>query len=335
MAGAKIKNIEVYLPERSLSNIQLEKEYESWSADKIEQKTGVRERHVAAEDETAVDLAFQAAKQLMGSADSNPIDFLILCTQSPDYYLPPGSCILQNRLGLPTSIGTLDYNLGCSGFIYGLAMAKGLILSKTAENILLITSETYSKHIHLQDRGNRSIFGDAAAAILITASEADSIGAFALGTDGSGYQNLIVPAGGMHQRYRPNAKEIEDASGSVRTDNNLYMNGPDIFTFTIEAVPKVIQQCLQKNQINIDDLDYVIFHQANQYILKHLRKKVGIPEEKFYMNMLHVGNTVSATIPIALKDSLDRGLIHPGDQIMLVGFGVGYSWGATVLKMPG
>ncbi|MBN2104164.1 ketoacyl-ACP synthase III [bacterium] len=333
MTGAHIQKIETYLPERILTNIELEKTYVDWSAEKIEQKTGVRERHIAAENETAVDLACYAANKLLKLVDPAAIDFLILCTQSPDYYLPPGSCLLQERLGLSTSIGALDFDLGCSGFIYGLAMAKGLIQAEIAKHVLFITSETYSKHIHSQDRGNRSIFGDGAAAILITASESKCIGEFALGTDGSGYQNLIVPAGGMRHRYHPDAEALKDPSGSIRTENHLYMNGPDIFTFTIEAVPKVVQQCLEKNCMAIDDLDYVIFHQANQYILNHLRKKVGIPENKFYMNMLHVGNTVSATIPIALKDSMDHGLIHPGDRVMVVGFGVGYSWGATVLRI--
>ncbi|MFC1569847.1 3-oxoacyl-ACP synthase, partial [bacterium] len=162
--GVRIDQIETYLPEQILSNAQLEKEYVDWSAEKIEKKTGIRERHISEENETAVDLAFEAGRKLLKSVDPSIIDFLILCTQSPDYYLPPGSCILQDRLGLSTSTGTLDFNLGCSGFIYGLAMTKGLIQSQIAKNILLITSETYTKHIHTQDRGNRTIFGDGAAA---------------------------------------------------------------------------------------------------------------------------------------------------------------------------
>jgi len=334
MTGATIDRIEIYLPDPILSNHQLEKEFADWSAEKIEKKTGIRERHLSGENQTAVDLAFEAGSKLLKVVDPASVDFLIFCTQSPDYYLPPGSCMLQDRLGLSNDTGTLDYNLGCSGFIYGLAMAKGLIQSGIAANILLLTSETYTKHIHPQDRSNRTIFGDGAAATLIRAAETDGIGEFALGTDGSGFRNLIVPAGGLRCRFDPEAEAVEDPPGSLRTQNNLYMNGPDIFNFTIEAVPKVVRQCLEKNDTTLEAVDYVIFHQANKYILNHLRKKIRIPEEKYYMNMLHVGNTVSATIPIALHDSLERGLVKPGDRVMLVGFGVGYSWGSTIVHLP-
>ncbi|MBN1779922.1 ketoacyl-ACP synthase III [bacterium] len=336
MNGACIRKIEVCLPRKVLDNVELESIYEGWSAEKIEKKTGIRSRHVAGAHETAVDLAYGAAKRLLDSLESrerNSVDFLLLCTQSPDYYLPPGSCMLQDRLGLPHSTGALDYNLGCSGFIYGLAMARGLIRSGTASSVLLITSETYTRHIHAMDRSNRTIFGDAAAATLVCASESDCILEFALGTDGSGYQNLIVPAGGLRKRYNPMAGTAEDPPGSLRTENDLYMNGPEVFNFTIEAVPEVIRQCMEKNRSALDQMDYVIFHQANKYMLNHLRKKMDIPEEKYYMHMLDVGNTVSATIPIALKDSLERGLVRPGNQVLLVGFGVGYSWGATVVKI--
>jgi 3-oxoacyl-[acyl-carrier-protein] synthase-3 len=223
--------------------------------------------------------------------------------------------------------------LGCSGFVYGLALAKSLINSKIATNILLITSETYTKHIHPKDKSNRTIFGDAAAAIIIEKSEKDQIGEFVLGTDGNGYNNLIVPNGGLRNRYNDNAKEIDDGSGNIRTDNNLYMNGPEIFNFTIQAVPKVVSETLKKNNTTLEDLDYIIFHQANKYMNEYLRKKINIPKDKFYLNLLHTGNTVSATIPIAIKDALDNKLIKKGDKVLLVGFGVGYSWGGTIITI--
>jgi 3-oxoacyl-[acyl-carrier-protein] synthase-3 len=203
--------------------------------------------------------------------------------------------------------------------------------SNITTNILLITSETYTKHIHPKDKSNRTIFGDAAAAIIIEKSEKEQIGEFVLGTDGSGYKNLIVPNGGLRNRYNPSAQEIDDGSGSIRTDNNLYMNGPEIFNFTIKAVPKVVSETLAKNNITLDDLDYVIFHQANKYMNEYLRKKINIPKDKFYLNLLHTGNTVSVTIPIAIKDCLDNNIIKKGDKVLLVGFGVGYSWGGTIV----
>ena len=331
--GVKIANIEYYLPEKILTNNQLAKEFSDWSPDKIEKKVGIRERHIVKEDETALNLALEAAEKVLKNYDKDKIDFLLFCTQSPEYYLPSGACILQNRLGLKTDIGAFDYNLGCSGFVYGLALAKSLINSEIATNILLITSETYTKYIHPKDKSNKTIFGDAAAAIIIEKSEEEQIGEFVLGTDGSGYRNLIVPNGGLRNRYNPNAQEIDDDSGSIRTDNNLYMNGPEIFNFTIKAVPKVTSETLEKNNINLEDLDYVIFHQANKYMNEYLRKKINIPKEKFYLNLLHTGNTVSATIPIAIKDSLDNKLIKKGDKVLLVGFGVGYSWGGTIIKV--
>jgi len=223
--------------------------------------------------------------------------------------------------------------LGCSGFIYGLAMAKCLINSNIAKNILLITSETYTKHIHHKDKGNKTIFGDAAAAVIIEKSEKEQIGEFVLGTDGSGYKNLIVPNGGLRNRYDINSQEIDDGSGSIRTDNNLYMNGPEIFNFTIKAVPKVVSETLVKNNTTLEDLDYVIFHQANKYMNEYLRKKINIPKDKFYLNLLHTGNTISVTIPIAIKDCLDNNIIKKDDKVLLTGFGVGYSWGGTIIKV--
>ena len=331
--SAKIVKVEYYLPETVITNDDLAKEFPEWSSDKIEKKIGIRERHIVKEDETALDLALITGKKILKNYDKDKIDFLLFCTQSPEYYLPSGACILQDRLGLKTDIGALDYNLGCSGFIYGLAMAKSLINSNIAKNILLITSETYTKHIYPKDKSNRTIFGDAAAAVIIEKSEKEQIGEFVLGTDGRGYKNLIVPNGGLRNRYDINSQEIDDDSGSIRTDNNLYMNGPDIFNFTIKAVPKVVSETLKKNNINLSEIDYIIFHQANKYMNEYLRKKINIPKEKFYLNLLHTGNTVSATIPIAIKDCLDNNIIKKGYKILIVGFGVGYSWGGTIITI--
>ena len=330
---AKILDIEYYIPEGVLTNSHLEEKFSEYSAQQIEKKVGIKQRHIVSEDETALDIACNAGKKILQNYDKNLIDFVLLCTQSADYYLPTSACILQDRLGLKTDIGALDFNLGCSGFIYGLGLSKGLINSGIATNILLITSETYSKYIHPKDRSNLSIFGDGAAAIIITKSEKEKIFNFVLGTDGKGYKNLIVPNGGMRCRYQENAEEKVDQSGSIRTDNNLFMNGPEIFNFTIKKVPAVVSNVLEKNNLNLNNIDFVIFHQANSYILEHLRKKIKIPKEKFYINLENTGNTVSATIPIALKDCLDKKLINKGELILLIGFGVGYSWGGTIIEI--
>ena len=331
--GARLINIEYYLPDKILTNHQLAKQFPDWSSEKIEKKVGVKERHIVRENETALDLALIAGKKILKNYDKDKIDFLLFCTQSPEYYLPSGACILQDRLDLNKTIGAFDYNLGCSGFVYGLALAKSLITSKIATNILLITSETYTKHIHSKDKGNKTIFGDAAAATIIEKSETEKIGEFVLGTDGSGYKNLIVPNGGLRNRYNNNVKEIYEGSGSIRTDNNLYMNGPEIFNFTIKVVPKVASKTLEKNKISLEGVDYIIFHQANKYMNDYLRKKIGISKEKYYSNLLYTGNTVSSTIPIAIKDSLDNEIIKKNDKVLIIAFGVGYSWGGTIIKI--
>ncbi|MBN2813649.1 MAG: ketoacyl-ACP synthase III [Bacteroidales bacterium] len=331
--AAVIRRIEYYLPERVVTNKQLEEQYKKWEADKIFKKIGIAERHVVSENETAVDLAFEAAQKVLQGYNKDNIDFLILCTQSPDYFLPTSACVLQDKLGLRKDIGAFDYNLGCSGYVYGLAMAKGLIASGLASGILLIMSETYTRHIHSGDLANRTIFGDGAAATIIEKSPQEHFIEFVLGTDGSGMQNLIVPNGGMRHAKDARATETVNASGDVTSANCLYMNGPEIFNFTIEAVPAAVESVLKKSGLTMNDIDYVVFHQANKYMIDFLRKKIGIPMEKFFMDMTDTGNTVSPTIPIGLKKALDNNTIGPGSKVLLCGFGVGYSWGAAIIEM--
>jgi 3-oxoacyl-[acyl-carrier-protein] synthase III len=331
--SSRIKSLGVYLPENILTNEQLAEEFGRWEPEKIENKLGIKERHIASRDETAGDMAFKAAVSVLSGYDSDRIDMLILCTQSPDYFLPTTACVLQDRLKLRKDIGAFDFNLGCSGFIYGLAMAKSFIASGVAKNVLLITSETYSKYIHPRDLALKTVFGDGAAATIIESSEEEHILGFVLGTDGSGKDNLIVPNGCLRNAWDPMAEEHRTESEDIYTDNNLFMNGPEIFNFTIDAVPAAVDQCLKMNGMSLNDIDYFIFHQANKYMISYLRKKLGIPPEKFYSDMVHTGNTVSATIPIAYKDALTNGKISPGSRVMLCGFGVGYSWGCVIVKV--
>lgn len=278
-------------------------------------------------------MAEQAALNMFKSCIIQPkdIDFVMLCTQSPDYFLPTTACVLQNRLCIPTKSGAIDFNLGCSGYIYGLALAKGLILSGTARNVLLLTSETYSKHIHPKDKGNRTIFGDAAAATLVSLNGFAEIGEFILGTDGSGAENLIVKTGGM--KYPKALGDIGlDESGALSSSDYLYMNGSEIFSFTQDAVPVLVAETLDMNGCQKSDIDWFIFHQANKHMLDFLRKKIKIEEGKFYCNLPHLGNTVSSTIPIALNEAMIDNSIKQGNKVLIAGFGVGYSWGAVTLK---
>lgn len=338
---AAIRAIEYYLPEDVLDNERLAVDFPEWTPDKIEEKIGVAERHIAAPNQCSSDLGVLAARQLFDSGACRPgeIDFLLFCTQSPDYFLPTTACLMQDRLGLPKSAGALDFNLGCSGFIYGLGLAKGLIETGQARNVLLITGETYSKFLHPRDKSVRTLFGDAAAATLVqnvdTGATGPAIGPFVYGTDGSGGQNLIVPVGGLRQRLPSGQPPIEDEHGNLRSPDDLYMNGPEIFTFTLGAVPRSVKDLLAQAGLGIEQVDLFAFHQANKYMLEHLRKKLKIPADKFLMAMRHCGNTVSATVPIVLKQALLNGQLQPGQRIMLVGFGVGYSWGACLIQWLG
>jgi 3-oxoacyl-[acyl-carrier-protein] synthase-3 len=335
---AAIKAVASFLPEGKLTNEQLANEFGDWHASQILSKTGVAVRGVSAADECASDLGVAAAKRLFqsGACSADEIDFLVFCTQSPDYFTPTTACLMQDRLGLGTDCGAIDINQGCSGYVYGLALAKSLVEAGTATNVLLITADTYTKFINRRDRSLLTLFGDGAAATLIGSAPAESelIGPFVLGTDGRGANQIIVKAGGL--RCPPTAEtavEKEDASGNWRSEQNLYMDGADVFGFALKTVPQAIDQLLKKCGLTIEQVDFVILHQANKFMLERLRAKMKIPAEKFWIDMEQCGNTVSSTIPIALESALQQGRVKTGDRVALVGFGVGYSWGATMVEI--
>jgi 3-oxoacyl-[acyl-carrier-protein] synthase-3 len=332
--NAYINAISYYLPNLKLTNEDLARKFPEWSADKISSKTGIYERRQANDDESSCDLAEKACEKLFleHNIDRKSIDFILLCTQSPDYFLPTTACILQNRLSLSTSCGALDFNLGCSGYVYGLSLAKGLIKGGIANRILLVTSETYSKFINKLDKGNLSIFGDAAAATLISHEEGIcEIDEFILGTDGSGADNLIVKNGGIKHRDF-DGFDYYDESNNLKNDNFIFMNGAEIFNFTNKAVPKMVKELLDRKHLTIHDIDLFVFHQANEFMLNAIRKKMNIPLDKFFIYLKECGNTVSSTIPIALNEAIKSKAIKKNHKVITAGFGVGYSWGATLLK---
>lgn len=327
-----IKAISYVLPSNEVSNEALVADFPEWTVEKVASKVGVVKRYVVSETECASDLAVAAAEKLFEehAIDKKSIDFLLLCTQSPDYFLPTTACIVQNKLGLPTSIGALDFNLGCSGFVYGLSLAKGLLMAGIARNVLLVTAETYSRHIHPKDKGNRTIFGDAATATLISIDGFAKIGNFSLGTDGRGAENLILKTGGL--RYPNKAGDIfYDESNNPKSSDYLFMDGAEIFNFTLGAVPFLVEDTLKKNSIAQENIDLFVFHQANKYMMNFLRKKIKIEEEKFFYFLEEVGNTVSSTIPIALYEAQKQNKLN--GNILLAGFGVGYSWGGCILEI--
>lgn len=335
--SAHIAAIATHVPDAILDNAELAALYPEWPADKILDKTGIAARHIAAADETALDLGVAAAEKLFARTgmDRAEIDFLIFCTQAPDYVLPTSACIMQDRLQLGTSIGALDINLGCSGFVYGLSMAAGLIAGGLASTILLVTADTYSKYIHAGDKSVRTLFGDGAAATLIKRNgpgDTGSIGPFDYGTDGSGAHQLIVEGGGFRTpRSAETAAEIVDKSGNVRSRDNLFMNGAAVLSFTLKRVPEVIERLTGKAGLSLADFDSVILHQANKFMLDSLQKKLGLDDERVPRRYADIGNTVSSTIPFVLEEMAAQSGF-PRGRHMIVGFGVGLSWAAGAIS---
>lgn len=329
MLFAHIGPIAVAYPKRLETNAQLQAEFPEWDLPQIEEKTGIASRYIAEEGQCSSDLAFEACEKLFAEhgIDRGEIDFLLLCTQTPDYPLPTTACLLQQRLGLSTSIGALDFNLGCSGFVYGLSIADGLIRSGVARNVLLITADTYSKYIDRGDRSLRTIFGDAAAATLVTAVNQAELSGFVFGTDGSGADTLLVNDGGC----RPAADAIKPR-GRKRWKSRLYMDGPSLISFTVEAIPKLIDQVLVRAGIEKSEVDFFLLHQATHKMLSQLQTKIGFGDEKIPIRLKNCGNTVSSTIPILIHDLRNSGELKPGMVVTLVGFGVGWSWAGCVWR---
>lgn len=335
---AAVEAIEYALPARTETIEQLSESHPHWQPQKLAKRTGIHSRHIAAEDETASDLAMQAAQKLFNRGAWAPadFDFLLYCTQTPDHLAPTTACLMQERLQLPRSTGALDINLGCSGFVYALGLAKGLIETGQAQRILLITADTYSKFINPDDKSVRALFGDAAAATVVSAAaEKSAIGPFVYGTDGRGGKDLIVPMGGMRQPFGDTPPQVlTDRFGNRRSARNIYMNGKAIVDFSLREVPIAVNTLCERANINLDDIDAIIPHQASAKVLQGIRQRLGLPPERFISCMEDIGNTVSCSIPIALAIARGRDMLAPSAYVMLVGFGVGLSWGATLVQLP-
>lgn len=337
---AVIDAIEYMLPARTESIEEIAARFPNWPLERIAEKTGIRARHVASDDECASDFGVIAANRLFEKTGAAPadIDYLIFCTQTPDYLAPTTACLIQERLGLGTYVGALDINLGCSGYIYALGLAKALIDSGQASKLLLITADTYSKFVNPGDKSVRALFGDAAAATLLSDRAADGqpqIGPFVYGTDGRGAKDLIVPASGMRKRATHTAAdEYTDRHGNTRSDHNIFMNGRAVVEFTLREVPRAVHEICEKAGVTLDDVDAVVPHQASAMVLKGIRERLNLPQEKFVVCMEDIGNTVSCSVPIALKRAVLSGQVKPGALVLLVGFGVGLSWGATLVRLP-
>lgn len=332
MIYSEIKYIDYVLPSVMLDNTDFKVNHPDYNFSRFEKNVGIKSRYICADNESTLTLAIKAVNKLINKNNivKRDIDFLILCTQSPEYMLPTTSCIVQERCGLSNSIGALDINLGCSGYTYALSMAKAIIGSGQAKNVILVTSETYSKYINKKDLINSLLFGDAATATLISKSEYNGIENFIFGTDGSGYDKLIVKNNYFNKGTV--APEKTYSNFNIYTDNNLYMDGPEVFNFTIDKIPILVEEIYKKNKTNNEEISKYIFHQANMMLLEFVRRKAKIDKSKMFYSLSKTGNTVSNTIPIALKE-YSKVMNNVNQKIVLAGFGVGLSWCGGIIKL--
>lgn len=329
---AAITHLHYLLPENKLTNEMLAEKFTT-KPDRIYRATGIRERRILTDGVMASDIGIEAAKQAIAKWNINPeeIDFLIFCSHGFDYKAGVTGALIHHAMGLKSSCGVLDLPQGCTGYIYGLFIADSILRSGNAQNVLFIAADMPSTVIHPDDYELRILFGDAASVTLIEKSE-NGMGKFVLGTDGSGYYNLFVDR--SHARYPADLAWVQEhaaCGGMLR--GRMKMNSAEIFHFSLRAVPPLIEDILAKNNITMNEVDAVVFHQANGFMLEKLRRKLEIPEDKFVVSMEFTGNTVSASIPIAIKNAMEEGRITKGMNVLIAGFGIGYCWGGTILKI--
>ena len=328
---ATIRAISSYLPATIENNSELVDA-------RFIKKIGVQCRHVTTKDEAAGDLAFKAAEKLFAEhdIDRHETDFILLCTQHPDHLGPHTSGHLQHRLGLKKSVGTMDIALGCSGYVYGLAVAKGLIETGLAKKILFITSSVYTKYINVRDKATRPLFGDGATATWIDGGDKESLWAFVFGSDGSRYDKLIIPVGGSRHLTRDNPEVFAtDENGNYRSNYEIFMDGMAITYFTLREVPPLIDAVLTSAKLTRADLDYCIFHQANKFMMTYLRDKAGLNEVPFHNDISTTGNLVSGSVPLAIEQVIKAHGAEGLKRVMLAGYGVGLSWAGCIADLSG
>jgi 3-oxoacyl-[acyl-carrier-protein] synthase III len=334
---AFLRGIQYILPQGRRTNDDLVRANAGWDAESIHRKTGIRSRPVVEQGETAGDLGFRAAVSLLDELemDRRKIDTLIFCTEAADYLLPATACVLHERLGLAASCGAFDINLGCSGYPYGLWLAKALVDSGSAQNVLLVVADTLAQYCGRHDLTTATIFADGAAASLI-AREAHpalaSIGPSVVGTDGSGAEFLIVRNGGARHPSRLAIAGGDETTQGASADDCLYMNGPGVYSFTLTRVPAAVEELLKRVNLELSEIDLFLFHQANRFLLENLALKMNIPRAKMPIDLEEVGNAGSAALPILVRRCLDRGILQPGQRCVLAGFGVGLSWAVTYVQ---
>ena len=308
----QITDIEYVLGKNKESLEDLGKINPDWMIEKLKDKTGIHSRHTLGVNETEKSLVIEASKKLFERVNPDDIDGIIHVSQSPFSRLPTSACLIQDILNLPKNMMAFDLIQGCSGFVYGLSVASAMIYQQGLKKVLVICADTYTNYIPKNDRTNRPIFSDGAAAAILESSGDGSIGPFSFFTDGSGGDLLTLKEN--------NGKE------------QLFMDGKKVFKFSLREVPKAFNELLIKANLKQEDIDLFIFHQASAVILRQLKSKLNIPDEKWFQNIKDMGNTVSATIPIAIKQAKNSGQFKPKMNVMLMGFGVGLSVAGCIVR---
>jgi len=335
--GVKIAGIASAVPASSLDHLKTAERagVSTEEAEKIAEMTGVYQRHVAPISCCTSDLANAAAQRLMADLNWAPesIGALVVVSQTHDYALPATACILQRRLALARSCAAFDVSLGCSGYVYGLWLCGGL-LADGVRRVLLLAGDTMSRACSPQDRSTVFLFGDAGTA---TALERDPNApnlTFVLGTDGSGEEFLIQPASGFRNRATPDSfNRLRTPEGSMRNSLDLFMDGTEVFRFTLREVPTMVAEVLSEAGWTLDDLEAFVPHQANQFMLRHLAKRLKVPSGKLALSLERFGNTSSASIPLTLSHCLNERLRRAPARLLLAGFGVGWSWGTAAVTL--
>lgn len=324
--NGKITGWGSYVPEKVLTNFDLEKIVDT-SDEWIVQRSGIRERHIAAPDETTSMMSTKAAEKALAEAGVLPtdLDLIIVANSSPDYFTPPVSSQVQHALGA-TNVPAFVVETGCTGFVYALSTAYQFIAAGSYKTILVIGVELLSKFTNWEDRSTCVLFGDAAGAVVVQATEAEcGLKGFVLGSDGSQGEHIIMRAGGS---VEPFSQEVLDNKRHL-----LHMDGRQVFRFASRVVGRACSEALEKAGLTYDDIDWIIPHQANLRIIQAASKDMDLPLSRFIINIDRYGNTSAASIPLALAESLDNGRIQPGDTGIFVSFGAGLTWGAMVVQL--
>ena len=324
MKNAKMIGFGLYTPKNLVENERLQ-EFLETSDEWIRTRTGIERRYISLDENTS-DLAVEASKKALSQArlSAEEIDLIIVATVTPDNFTPSTACIVQDKLGAKNA-WAFDINAACTGFIYALKLGRSLIRSGEANNALIIGAETLSKALNWEDRGSCVLFGDGAGATVLTSTEEDcGIKCVNVKSDGSKGDSLVIQGLPLNSPFK-DGKEV--------SENYINMNGREIFKFATKVMEESIVEILEKENIKIEDIAAIIPHQANLRIIDYVVKRLGIPREKFITNLQNYGNTSGASIPIALCESIEEGNLKKGDNIIMVGFGGGLTWGAALIKL--